>query len=772
MSKIPITLIAQKSKLENLTLREPIDIKILNKLIKSDLLLNSFNNPMATYTFSNEREQLIAYKKLIVNGYANVKYNKVKNIAFGRANPNNALGLHNIRRQIRHTLAVDTMVDIDIENAHPTFLYQICKANDIECSNLGDYILNRQDYLNEVIQTYKVSRDNAKKLFIKLLYFGSFETWASDLKIDLEPTLKIKNFKSEIEKIGKSIVKHNQDLLKIIKKRKSELKITEFNEIGTTVSYYLQEIECQILETIYSYCVEDNIINNNIAVLCADGLMIKKENYKPELLNIFSDIIYDKFGLKLIFTQKPLNEGYLDILDEHLLTDDQINSLTLKDYQIEKFDNLNEDFKIMKLQKYFDNDLEILGCEKYINNYHLTNSFNYFNSYFAHFYFTNSIYHIFKNTITGCSKDFETSFQQLNFEYQKKNYKFMSLYLSSKYKKIYSTFDFEPLKTIEDDKYNLFQKFIYDDGRTDYNLDVISPYLEHIKYACKDEVDSYNYVLNWIAHIFQKPNIKIKTAIILYSQGEGYGKNIIFEILEKLLEGYYTKFKKTSDIGSKFNSNMMGKLFVLGDEIDARVSELNEELKDMITRNYEIIEFKGKDKIQVNDYKNYIFTTNNEMAFKISPTDRRFMLIEFPDDKKDYNYFKNLYEFKDNNEALRQLYNYFKTRNIKEFIPSQIVKTEYKQNLILNNLPSYLRYLKDEYSSICDKEFTLTELYKDIQDYATIKRLNRSFTDRLLSTVYKKLFSDYSFLNKDRKVSYKFPKNKEENILNIIKKTL
>jgi len=148
------------------------------------------------------------------------------------------------------------------------------------------------------------------------------------------------------------------------------------------------------------------------------------------------------------------------------------------------------------------------------------------------------------------------------------------------------------------------------------------------------------------------------------------------------------------------------------------------------------------------------------------------MLIEFPDEKKDYEYFKNLYKFKDNTEALRQLYNYFKTRNINDFIPSEIVKTEYKQNLILNNLPSYLRYLKDEYKYICDKEYTLAELYKEIQDYSVVNRLNRSFTERLLSKQYKKLFDKFSFLNKERKVSYKFPKSAEETVLKIIKNTI
>ena len=38
-----------------------------------------------------------------------------------------------------------TYVNIDIVNAHPNILYQICKYNGIECENLYEYINNHDN---------------------------------------------------------------------------------------------------------------------------------------------------------------------------------------------------------------------------------------------------------------------------------------------------------------------------------------------------------------------------------------------------------------------------------------------------------------------------------------------------------------------------------------------------------------------------------------------------------------------------------------------------
>ena len=59
-------------------------------------------------------------------GYAVVCYNKSPNNPFERCDPAKSLGLHSIRREIRHILCEELYIDVDIENAHPQLLLQIC----------------------------------------------------------------------------------------------------------------------------------------------------------------------------------------------------------------------------------------------------------------------------------------------------------------------------------------------------------------------------------------------------------------------------------------------------------------------------------------------------------------------------------------------------------------------------------------------------------------------------------------------------------------------
>lgn len=315
MNYFNLTLTAQESKLDKLTLYEPIDMKILDKLINSDLLKITFNNPLCA-GYENEKQYLLCYKKLIKNGKAEVKYTRAKGMKYGRVNPVKAQGLFSIRREIRHTLAKGKFIDIDIENCHPVLLLQICQKNNIVCKYLKKYVENRDEILLEIMEIYGVSRDEAKKLFIRLMYFGTFENWLKEIK---EPKNNkevsfLKKFKSELNNIGNLIMLSNPELKKAILNKKED----ENNIIGSVCSYYLQEYECRILETVYLYCVENKYIQNNVAVLCADGLMIEEKLFNNKLLDELVELVDKQLGFKVKFTTKDFNQDYLSILNDHV----------------------------------------------------------------------------------------------------------------------------------------------------------------------------------------------------------------------------------------------------------------------------------------------------------------------------------------------------------------------------------------------------------------------------------------------------------------------
>ena len=162
----------------------------------------TFNNPFSSTKYDNEKQQLEKYLKLVKDGKASINY-KQANVKYGRVFPKSSLGLFSIRREIRHTLARDHYIDIDIENCHPVLLYQICERNNIKCKYLKKYIDNRAEKLQEIMDHYNVSKDQAKQLFIMLLYFGTFESWCKNHNIENNEPLKfIVKFKNELKTVG------------------------------------------------------------------------------------------------------------------------------------------------------------------------------------------------------------------------------------------------------------------------------------------------------------------------------------------------------------------------------------------------------------------------------------------------------------------------------------------------------------------------------------------------------------------------------------------
>ena len=158
-----------------------------------------------------------------------------------------------LRRAIRGTSFNNNYIDIDIANCHPAISLQLAKAFDLDCSNLEHYIENRNEVLELVQKTYNVNRDIAKNVFIRLLYSGTFSTWANDNNIKDSELDLIKRLTEELKHISLTSVKNSTDLRKCVyTQRKLENTDTRKAKlIKSATSYYLQEVENRILETIY-----------------------------------------------------------------------------------------------------------------------------------------------------------------------------------------------------------------------------------------------------------------------------------------------------------------------------------------------------------------------------------------------------------------------------------------------------------------------------------------------------------------------------------------
>lgn len=253
--------------------------------------------------------------------------------------------------------------------------------------------------------------------------------------------------------------------------------------------------------------------------------------------------------------------------------------------------------------------------------------------------------------------------------------------------------------------FNLFTGFkatpIWDlDGYyNDYykKVDILFSHIKNI--WCKGNEKAYEYILDWLAYLFQYPNKKIGIMIVLKSIKQGAGKNIIFDFIRDYVYGqkYCLEINNMEQLTGKFNSLLQNKLLTLADEVgmfgtDHRNSD---KLKNIITQPKQNIERKGMDSFKINDYNNFIALTNNDWAFKIEAGDRRHICLELSNEKVgDDKYFNKIGDCF-NNECGNIFYSILLNRDISNWKKLDIPMTELKRELKLNSMPKPLLYMID-----------------------------------------------------------------------------
>ena len=399
------------------------------------------------------------------------------------------------------------------------------------------------------------------------------------------------------------------------------------------------------------------------------------------------------------------------------------------------------------------------------DNIHESEVFKYYTKY--HFYVANE--KILYRIVDGGFELLEDihSLHAILYSNGKHKTEFTRLFMKSIYKKHYTRMVFKLSNgKLASDEYNLFAGFKYDKPIACELIDNVPQdeglhkYLEHINYLCCDDKQLVDYILNWMAHIVQKPEQKTKVCLYLYSKEEGVGKNIIFDIFGKVLSGYTSQFTNTEDIGGRFNTNMYNKLFIVGDEINGRASGLMAMIKDMITRLTENVEAKGKNKFQSPDYKNYGFTTNTNNAMPWA-SKRRVCAVHACEVKRTQEEYARLFQILDNDESLRAITYYLRNRDISRFLPSNIYMTEYLYELMATNICPSIAYFISEYALLLDDDnFEIPELYAMSKKWC--KDNSKVSTDTIKQfEIDLKKYLDYYRINpetkeKGAKVKYSF----------------
>jgi phage/plasmid-associated DNA primase len=332
-----------------LTLEEDVDMKALR--IIRDNFKECFKRLDGVWIPDNceyvEADEKTAFT--LVNDLYNAKlktnkvvYNFLARLKSGRRFAKNSL--QGISRKIRHTIAKDIYHDVDMKNAHPTFLNQLCKQLKFKHKVLEKYVNNRDTLLQSWIgvelsnKTKLKNKDEAKQYFLKLINGGGnnksnceeLNDFYDTQQLFLESFFKNPEFKRFKKRAD---TKWNAELKKLNGKKYDNRK-------GTCLNYYLCEIENIALTHIEKKLEELNI---KYGSLCFDGLMVYKKYVKDlhDLLTKLETVLLEKMGYPIKLSVKEMDE-FIDISDLKIKEDVKT---TDEDYALYLLDTLKEDIK-------------------------------------------------------------------------------------------------------------------------------------------------------------------------------------------------------------------------------------------------------------------------------------------------------------------------------------------------------------------------------------------------------------------------------------------
>lgn len=215
----------------------------------------------------------------------------------------------------------------------------------------------------------------------------------------------------------------------------------------------------------------------------------------------------------------------------------------------------------------------------------------------------------------------------------------------------------------------------------------VALYLEHVRtIICDNDNTTYQYVVNWLAHLIQKPEQKPEVAIVLKA-GQGTGKGTFVDPIGKIIGSHYLHAQSPEQVIGKFNAQLENKLLVFADEFFAGSKGATDRLKTMITERVNTIERKGQDRITVPCFARIIMATNHENVIKIERDERRYLYLEVSEDKKqDKEYFTKLRDVIDHRNFASKLYYYLKNLDISTFNPREVPKTSALVSQKIDNL--------------------------------------------------------------------------------------
>lgn len=586
-------------------------------------------------------------------------------------------GLQTMKKGYRSYLCEHLYFDVDLVNAHPSILYGLLlKVGVTPPDLLRDYVYARDSLLAKIIQLFGLDdtqKPLAKKLMLRLMYGGTIQSWMTEFKIaqvmtDIEDSelllRKFERFPAMLSEVSCTL-RTMPDFAAIRHAFESTCE-KEKPKMASFLSLLLEELEKQILMAADSYLA--NTYDRRFEVLIHDGGLIRRRGPKetelpPQILAELNSAIQEQFDMKVIkFIAKPFD-------------------LSLKD-AINKEPQLYLQFGYPKWKYYLEEHRDLCYFSK-------DKCFLFADNKQTHFYKREDLrtamaeYCVYANTVLPHQQGVESLDEEdqekdekqaeqesipiitVDDELQeqeeeqatnrvvknsisKKNKKayFIDLWLKDPTKKRFDMIYFSEKTALRDNSVTFVTPIDHRKKFTPINRYIFQgwdlmqepvdprsspqPFLDFVAKIFPSKV-VYDYVLNWIAHIFQCPDERLTgTCLCILSRIQGSGKSTLMEVLLNLLGRYGMKINNPKQqLFDNFTHAMEHHLLLAIDDSDSSaLREKVEDFKNLITSDDARIRELYSPERTIFSNVRFLLISNNTSVINLEEGSRRFSVLE------------------------------------------------------------------------------------------------------------------------------------------------
>lgn len=240
------------------------------------------------------------------------------------------------------------------------------------------------------------------------------------------------------------------------------------------------------------------------------------------------------------------------------------------------------------------------------------------------------------------------------------------------------------------DTYNLYTGYSVEPKAGD-----VQPYLDLVDLISGHNKIHAAYVLDYLAHMIQKPEEKPSVAIVMRG-GRGIGKGSFTKPISRILGMHYAQLTGAGQAAGRFNAVIVGKLCIFLDELRVTSRDAEDALKMLISESQISIERKGIDPEPFGNYARIIGASNHPDVIRTGENERRYLLLESSNERgQDQAYWAKYYGWLKNDGAAHLLA-FLQARDISGFNPHQAPRTGALMAAMVEDLQPVNRFILEQ----------------------------------------------------------------------------